>query len=139
MAYLKVTPFKGIRRFQVRGKLAPRFIGPFRITARKGAVAYQLDLPPSLSDVHNVFHVSQLKKCLRPPLQEVSLQDIEIQPDLTYTEHPICILDETERVTRNRAIKFLKVQWSNHPAEEATWEREDWLMAEFPSLFSNRK
>ena len=96
-----MTPLKGTKRFHVKGKLAPRFIGPFEITARRGEVAYQLELPPELSDVHNVFHVSQLRKCLqvlvKPDLyKDVNHQAIDLQPDLTYRERPICILDETE-------------------------------------------
>jgi hypothetical protein len=95
--YLKVSPFKGTRRFQVRGKLAPRFIGPFRITKRVGVVAYQLDLPQSLSTIHNVFHISQLKKCLRVPTDAANLETLDLQAGLTYEKHPIAILDYDER------------------------------------------
>lgn len=133
--YLKVSPMKGMQRFQVKGKLAPRFIGPFRILAKRGSVAYQLELPPSLSDVHNVFHVSQLKKCLRVPTEATNLEDLDLQPDLSYRERPIRILEEMERKTRNRSINFLKVQWSNHTEDEATWEREDRMREEYPELF----
>ena len=138
--YLRVTPLKGTKRFHVKGKLAPRFIGPFEITARRGEVAYQLELPPELSDVHNVFHVSQLRKCLQVPdkpnlYKDVDHQAIDLQPDLTYREKPIRILDEAERRTRSRTIKYFKVQWSNHTEAEATWEREDYLRSEFPDLF----
>ena len=92
--YLRVTPLKGTKRFHVKGKLAPRFIGPFEITARRGEVAYQLELPPELSDVHNVFHVSQLRKCLQVPdkpnlYKDVDHQAIDLQPDLTYREKTI--------------------------------------------------
>ena len=116
---------KGVHRFQVKGKLAPRYIGPFRILAKMGSVAYQLELPPSLADVHDVFHVSQLKKCLRVPTEATELEKLDLQPDLSYQEHPIQILEEKERKTRNHSIKFIKVQWSNHTEDEATWERED--------------
>ena len=138
--YLRVTPLKGTKRFHVKGKLAPRFIGPFEITARRGEVAYQLELPPELSDVHNVFHVSQLRKCLQVPdkpdlYKDVNHQAIDLQPNLTYRERPICILYEAERRTRSRMIKYFKVQWSNHTEAEATWEREDYLRSEFPYLF----
>ena len=138
--YLRVTPLKGTQRFHVKGKLAPRYIGPFKITDRRGEVAYQLELPPELSDVHNVFHVSQLRKCLQVPdkpdlYKDVNHQAIDLQPDLTYRERPICILDEAERHTRSRTIKYFKVQWSNHTEVEATWEREDYLRSEFPYLF----
>ena len=138
--YLRVTPLKGTKRFHVKGKLAPRFTGPFEITARRGEVAYQLELPPELSDVHNVFHVSQLRKCLQVPdkpnlYKDVDHQAIDLQPDLTYREKPIRILDKAERRTRSRTIKYFKVQWSNHTEAEATWEREDYLRSEFPDLF----
>jgi hypothetical protein len=139
--YLRVTPLKGTKRFHVKGKLAPRYIGPFKITDRRGEVAYQLELPSELSDVHNVFHVSQLRKCLQVPnrpdlYKDIDHQAIDLQPDLTYRERPVRILDEAERCTRSRTIKYFKVQWSNHTEAEATWEREDYLRSEFPYLFS---
>jgi hypothetical protein len=92
--YLRVTPLKGLKRFHVKGKLAPRFIGPFRILARKGKVAYQLDLPERLSEVHDVFHVSQLRKCISPLTKQADLADLELSQDLTYVKHPIKILEE---------------------------------------------
>jgi hypothetical protein len=138
LVYLKVTPFKGAHRFQVKGKLAPRYIGPFQIIKRSGEVAYKVDLPSSLSSVHNVFHVSQLKKCLRAPTERVeNYEDLKVQEDLSYPEEPIRILDEAERITRRRVIKFLKVQWKIHSESEATWEREDCPRSEYPSLFPN--
>jgi hypothetical protein len=101
-----------------------------------GEVAYQLELPARLSDVHDVFHVSQLKKCLSEiKLDHLSLEDLDVKDDLTYKEHCIRILDTSQRVTRSRVIKMCKVQWSHHSEKEATWEREDELMAEFPKLF----
>ena len=100
---------KGMQRFQVKGKLAPRYIGPFWIRAKRGLVAYQLELPPSLSDVHNVFHVSQLKMCLRVPTEATEFEALELQPDLSYLEYPIAILEETECKTRNHVLKFVKV------------------------------
>jgi hypothetical protein len=90
--YLKVSPIRGMRRFKVKGKLSPRFIGPFLILKRVGEVAYQLELPDHLSDVHDVFHVSQLKKCLRVPDEQLPMEDLSVQDDLTYAEYPIKIL-----------------------------------------------
>jgi len=84
--YLKVSPMKGVNHFRVKGKLAPRYIGPFPIIDRCGQVAYRLKLPERLSGVHNVFHVSQLKKCLRVPDQVQDIEDVELEPDLTYAE-----------------------------------------------------
>jgi len=135
--YLKVSPIRGLRRFKVKGKLSPRYIGPFQILERKGEVAYQLELPERLSDVHDVFHVSQLKKCLRVPEEQLPLEELNVQDDLTYSEHPVKILETSQRITRSKIIKMCKVQWSHHSEDEATWEREDELMAEFPQLFYN--
>nr|CAI44654.1 OSJNBa0004L19.17 [Oryza sativa Japonica Group] len=135
--YLRVTPLRGVHRFQTKGKLAPRYVGPFRIIARRGEVAYQLELPASLGNVHDVFHVSQLKKCLRVPSEQADSEQIEVREDLTYVERPVKILDTMERRTRNRVIRFCKVQWSNHAEEEATWEREDELKAAHPDLFAS--
>jgi hypothetical protein len=97
--YLKVSPMRGLRRLKVRGKLALRFIGPFKILEKRGEVAYQLELPPQLSDVHNVFHVSQLKKCLRVPEEQVPKEDLDAKEDLSYQEYPIKILETSKRVT----------------------------------------
>jgi hypothetical protein len=94
--YLKVSPMRGIHRFKVKGKLAPRYVGPFKIIDRKREVAYQLKLPPQLSDVHDVFHVSQLKKCLRVLEEQLPMEELDLEGDLTYNERPIKILDTAE-------------------------------------------
>jgi hypothetical protein len=128
---------RGIRRFNVRGKLAPRYIDPFKVLEQKGEVAYRLELPFSLSRVHDVFHVSQLKKCLRVPEEQAPLEGLDVQEDLTYTEHPVKILKTSERVTRNKKIKMCRVQWSHHTEDEATWEREDELRKTYSGLFAS--
>jgi hypothetical protein len=133
--YLKMSPLRGMRRFKVKGPLSPRVIGPFRVFRRVGEVAYQLELPDHLADVHDVFHVSQLKKCLRVPKEQLPMEDLIVQEDLTYAEYPIKILDTLTRVTRNKVIKMCKVQWSYHGEDEATWEREEELRVDFPHLF----
>jgi hypothetical protein len=133
--YLKVSPMRGSRRFRVKGKLAPRYVGPFKIIDRKGEVAYQLELPPQLSEVHDVFHVSQLKKCLRVPEEQLAMEYLDLGGDLTYCERPIKILDIAERVTHSTVIKICKVQWSHHTEDEATWEHEEELRANYPELF----
>jgi hypothetical protein len=118
---------KGMKRFGVKGKLAPRYIEPFPILEKCGTVAYKLNLPPSLARVHNTFHVSQLKKCLKAPVNIVLPEVTPLEADLSYLEHPIKVLDQKDRVTRHKTIKFFKIQWSNHSEEEATWESEDFL------------
>jgi hypothetical protein len=100
--YLKVSPIRGMRRFKVKGKLSPRFIGPFMILKRVREVAYQLELPDHLADVHDVFHVSQLKNCLRVPEEQLPMEELSVQDDLTYTEYPIKILDTLTPVTRSK-------------------------------------
>jgi hypothetical protein len=137
--YLRVTPLKGMQRFHVKGKLAPRYIDPFKILERRGEMSYKLDLPSELSEFHDVFHVSQLRKCLQVPdkpetFKEIDHNSIDLNHDLTYRERPIRILEEDVRLTCRRKIKMYKVQWSNHTKDEATWEREDYLRREFPGL-----
>jgi hypothetical protein len=132
--YLKVSPMKGIKRFGVKGKLAPRYIEQFSILEKCGTVAYKLDLPPSLARVHNIFHMSQLKKCLKAPVDVVLPVVTPLEADLSYPKHPIKILDQKDRVTRRKTIKFFKIQWSNHSEEEATWESEDFLRSRHPDF-----
>jgi hypothetical protein len=105
---------RGLCHFKVQGTLAPRFTGPFKILENRGEVANQLELPPPLSDVHDVFHVSQLKKCLRVPEEQIPIEDLDAKEDLSYQEYTIKILETSERVTRNKRIKMCKVQWSHH-------------------------
>jgi hypothetical protein len=133
--YLKVSPMRGLRRFKIRGKLVPRYIGPFKILEQRGKVAYQLELPPQLSNVHDVFHVSQLRKCLRVPEEQMSLEELIVGEYLTYQEYLVKILDTSKKVTRNNCYKMCKVQRSDHTEEEVTWEKEDQLKAEFPDIF----
>jgi hypothetical protein len=141
-AYLRVSPLRGIKRFGIKGKLAPRFIGQYKILARKGEVAYKLELTEVVAAVHDVFHVSQLKMChpgmVDTPLRDiVPLDEVQLESDLTYEEKPIKILDTAERFTRSMTIRFCKVKWSHHTKEEATWEREDDLRQDHPNLFAS--
>jgi hypothetical protein len=108
--YLKVLPIWGVRRFEVKGKLAPRYIGLYQILLRHGEVAYQLSLPKNLFVVHNVFHVSQLKKCLRVPEEQLPMEGLEVQEDLTYIEKPTRIIETADRVTRRKTIRMCKVR-----------------------------
>jgi hypothetical protein len=118
--YLKVSPMKDVKRFGVTGKLSPRYIGSFPILEKCGKVAYKIELPPLLAGVHDIFYVSQLKKCLMSPVDIVLPEVAPLDTDLTYPERPIKFLDQKSRITRCKTIKFYKIQWSNHTAEEAT-------------------
>jgi hypothetical protein len=135
--YLKLSPTRGLHHFKTRGKLAPRYIRPFKILGQRGELTSQLELPPQLSDVHDVFLVSQLRKCLRVPEEHMPLEELTIGEDLTYHEYPVKILDTSEKVTWNNRYKMCKVLWSNDTKDEATWEKEDQLKAEFPDFFFN--
>ncbi|XP_028090928.1 uncharacterized protein LOC114291095 [Camellia sinensis] len=126
---------KGVMRFGVRGKLSPRFVGPFEVLDRIGEVAYRLALPPSLVGVHNVFHVSMLRKYIPDPSHVIDHAPLQFKEDLTYEEHPIRIADRKEQVLRRRVIHYVKVQWSNHSEREATWELEDEMRQKYPQLF----
>jgi hypothetical protein len=118
--YLRVSPMKGMKRFGVKEKLAPRYIRPFPIPEKCGTVAYKFDLPPSLARVHVIFHVLQLKKCLKAPVDVVLSEVTLLEADLSYPEHPIKVLDQKDCLTRHKTIKFFKIQWSNHSEEETT-------------------
>jgi hypothetical protein len=107
-----------MQHFHAKGKLAPQYIGPFKILERRGEIYYKHELPPKMSDIHDVFHVSQLRKCLQVPkktetFKEIDHDSIDLNHDLTYRERPIDILEEDVRLTRRRKIKMYKVQWSN--------------------------
>ncbi|WVZ94733.1 hypothetical protein U9M48_040597 [Paspalum notatum var. saurae] len=124
--YLRVSPMKGVHRFGVKGKLAPRYVGPFKISEKCGPVAYRLELPPRLAAVHDIFHVSQLKKCPRVPEEEIDTSQVQIEPDLTYEAGPVKVPDQKQRSTRRSTVTMYKVQWSEHTEEEATWETEEY-------------
>ncbi|CAN6697774.1 unnamed protein product [Malus baccata var. baccata] len=118
-----------------KGKLSPRYIGPYEITERVGEVAYRLELPPELSKVHNVFHVSMLRHYVSDPSHVIPPQPLEINPDLTYDEEPVTILDWKDKVLRNKTMSLVKVLWRNHSVEEATWETKDRMREMYPRLF----
>ncbi|KAM6566176.1 hypothetical protein CsatA_025304 [Cannabis sativa] len=135
--FLRVTPRKGlsVKRFGKRGKLSPRYVGPFQILDRVGSVAYRIALPPSLSGVHNVFHVSQLRKYVSDPSHVLSYETLGLQEDLSYNERPVKILDQKDRILRNKTITLVKVLWRNSVVEEATWELESDMREQYPELF----
>jgi len=124
---LKVSPWKGTIRFGKRGKLNPRYIGPFEIIQRIGPVAYKLDLPPELGNVHNTFHVSNLKKCLAHVPEIIPVADVRVDDKLQIVNEPIAILDRDSKRTRHSRIPIVKVQWNSTHGPEFTWEREDYM------------
>ena len=133
--FLKISPTKGVIRFGVRGKLSPRFIGPFQILERVREVAYRLALPPSLDGVHNIFHVSQLRKYVKDDSHILDHSELELRPDLTYTEQPVAVLDRSTKVLKDKSIPLVLVSWNRHSRGEATWEREDVVRERYLQLF----
>ena len=113
-----------------------RYIGPYEILERIGPVAYRLALPPSLAGVHDVFHVSLLRKCLADANAVIDSHQPVVQPNLTCTEKPVEVLDHKEKVLRTKTIKYVKVRWSGQTEREATWELEDAMRQRYPELFS---
>ena len=133
--FLKVSSWKKVLRFGKKGKLSPRFIGPYEITERVGPLAYRLALPPSLDQIHNVFHVSMLRKYRSDPSHILTVGDVEVRQDLTYEEEPVEILAYETKVLRNKRVPLVKVRWRNHRTEEATWETEQSMRQQYPQLF----
>ena len=134
LVFLKVAPMKGILRFRRKGKLSPRCIRPFEILERVGSVGHKLALPPSLSSVHDVFHVSMLRKYIVDPTHVIDYKPLEIEENLSYQEKPTKILAREVKALRNRNIGFVKVLWRNYQIEETTWEREEEIKEKYPEL-----
>jgi len=135
LVYLKVSPMRNVYRFGNKGKLSPRYVGPFQVLKRVSPLAYKIEMPPNLAGVHDVFHVSQLRKCVHDPSQVISHEPLDIQPNLTYEELPVQILDRKEHRLRTKSIPLVKVLWRNHGVEEASWELEQQMRDKYPQLF----
>ncbi|GJX90755.1 putative reverse transcriptase domain-containing protein [Tanacetum coccineum] len=134
---LKVPPWKGVVRFGKKGKLAPRFVGPFEIIKKVGPVAYRLDLPEELNGVHDTFHVSNIKKCLADPTLKVTLDEIRVDAKLNFVEEPLEILEREFKKLKHSRIAIVKVRWNSKRGPEFTWEREDQMKLKYPHLFSD--
>ncbi|GJZ21471.1 putative reverse transcriptase domain-containing protein [Tanacetum coccineum] len=134
---LKVSPRKGVIQFGKRGKLNPRYIRPFKILKRIGPVAYKLELPEELSNVHNTFHVSNLKKCLSDESLVIPMKELKLDDKLNFVEEPVEIMDREIKQLRQSRIPIIKVRWNSKRGPEYTWEREDEIRAKYPHLFSN--
>ncbi|KAM1538045.1 hypothetical protein ACFX10_003001 [Malus domestica] len=133
--FLKLSLWKGVVHFGKRGKLSPRYVGPYHIIERISAVAYRLELPPELSLIHNVFHVSMLQKYVPDPSHIIQLEPLEVNPDASYVEEPVAILDRQDKVLRNKVIPLVKVLWRNHAVEEANWETKESMWNQYSFLF----
>ncbi|GKF72111.1 hypothetical protein Tco_0208225 [Tanacetum coccineum] len=133
---LKVSPWKGVVQFGKKGKLAPRYVGPFEIVECVGPVAYRLKLPQELSCVHDTFHVSNLKKCLAEPDVQLPLDEIKIDENLRFVEEPIEIVERDVKKLKQRRIPLVKVRWNSRQGAKYTWEREDQFRKKYPNLFS---
>ena len=136
--FLKVSPWKKILRFGRKGKLSPRFIGPYEIAERVGPVAYRLILPPELEKIHDVFHVSMLRRYRSDPSHIISPSEVEIQVDMSYEEEPMRILAREEKEVRLKRVPLVKVLWLKHGIEEATWETESSMKERYPNLFTGK-
>ena len=137
MVFIKVSPLRNVVLFGAVGKLAPRFAGPFPIIERIGQMAYKVELPEKLAGVHNVFHVSHLRKCLHESAEVVEpsiLEDVEVEKEATLRRAPIRTLGTEIKKLRNREVKLVKVQWSE-AEEDATWETEEKMRRLYPFLF----
>ncbi|KAJ8751935.1 hypothetical protein K2173_000681 [Erythroxylum novogranatense] len=133
--FLWVSPWKGVLRFGRKGKLSPRYIGPYEILERIGPLAYRLALPSEMSQMHDVFHVSMLRRYRSDSKHVIPAQDIEIASDMSYVEEPVQIIGSRVKQLRNRVIPLVKILWKNHPTEEATWETEEHMRNQYPHLF----
>ncbi|GJZ86076.1 putative reverse transcriptase domain-containing protein [Tanacetum coccineum] len=134
---LKVSPRKGVIRFVKREKLNPRYIGPFKILERIGLVAYKLELSEELSNVHNTFHISNLKKCLSDESLVIPMKELRLDDKLNFVEEPVEIMDREVKQLKQSRIPIIKVRWNSKRGPEFTWEREDQIRAKYPHLFSN--
>ncbi|GKE45022.1 putative reverse transcriptase domain-containing protein, partial [Tanacetum coccineum] len=134
---LKASPWKGVIHFSKRGKLNPRYTGPFKIIAKVGTVAYRLELPEKLSRVHSTFHVSNLKKCLSDETLVIPLDEIQIEDKLHFREEPVEIMDREVKRLKQSCIPIIKVRWNSRRGLECPWEREDQMQKKYPHLFAN--
>ncbi|GKA96010.1 hypothetical protein Tco_0818105 [Tanacetum coccineum] len=134
---LKVSPQKGDIRFGKRGKLNPRYIGPFKILKKVSPVAYKLELPKEFSNIHSTFHISNLKKCLSDESLVIPMKELRLDDKLNFVEEPIEIMDREVKQLKQSRIPIVKVRWKSKRGPEFTWEREDQISAKFPHLFSN--
>ncbi|GKD61529.1 hypothetical protein Tco_1299038 [Tanacetum coccineum] len=135
---LKVTPWKGVVHFRKKGKLAPRYVGPFEILERIGLIAYRLRLPEELNSMHDTFHVSNLKKCLADASLHVLLDEIKVNKTLCFVKEPVEIMDREIRKLKRRKIVLVKDRWNLKRGPGFTWEHKDQMRIKYPQLFVDR-
>ncbi|GJU43658.1 hypothetical protein Tco_1200924 [Tanacetum coccineum] len=136
---LKVSPWKGVIRFGKRGKLSPRFVGPFKVIERIGPVAYKLELPDKLRGIHNTFHVSNLKRCFANDDVVIPLDEVQLDNKLHFVEETVEIMDREVKRLKQSRIPIVKVRWNSRRGPEFTWEREDFFKSKNPHLFARRR
>ncbi|GJT50065.1 putative reverse transcriptase domain-containing protein [Tanacetum coccineum] len=136
---LKVSPWKGVIRFGKRGKLSPRFVGPFKVIERIGPVAYKLELLDKLCGIHNTFHVSNLKRCFVNDDVVIPLDEVQLDNKLHFVEEPVEIMDREVKRLKQSRIPIVKVRWNSRRGPEFTWEREDFFRSKYPHLFARRR
>ncbi|GKF26653.1 hypothetical protein Tco_0082547 [Tanacetum coccineum] len=134
---LKVSPWKGVIHFGKREKLNPRYIGPFKIIAKIGTIAYRLELPDKLSRVHSTFHVTKLKKCMADEPFAIPLDEIQVDDKLNFIEEPVEVTDREVKRLKQSRIPIVKVRWNSRRGPEFTWERKDQMQKKYPHLFTN--
>ena len=137
--FLRVSPWKGVIRFSRKGKLSPRYIGPYEILERIGPLAYRLALPQEMAQIYDMFHVSMLRRYRSDPTHVLKNEEVEIDDNLSYVEERVRIIGHKTKQLRNREIPLVKVLWRNHSQEEATWETEENMKREYPYLFTGIK
>lgn len=134
--FLKVSLWKKNLQFGQKGKLSPIFVGSYEILDKVGLVAYRLALPPELSKIHNVFHVSMLRRYRSNPSHVVQIEELDVESNISYEEEPVRILAREVKELRTKKIPLVKVLWRNHSIEESTWERKSQMKDQYPHLFT---
>ncbi|XP_022042400.1 uncharacterized protein LOC110945069 [Helianthus annuus] len=130
----KVSPWKGVVRFGKRGKLSPRYLGPFEVVSRVGPVAYRLKLAKELSGFHDVFHVSNLKKCLFDETLIIPPGEVQVDDKLRFIEELVEVQDRKTQLRRSK-IELVKVRWNSKRGPEFTWKRQDQMQQKYPHIF----
>ncbi|XP_075504478.1 uncharacterized protein LOC142541914 [Primulina tabacum] len=136
--FVKVTPMRGVIGFGKKGKLSPRYIWPFEILERVGTLAYRVAMPLNLAGVHNVFHISMVRKYMLNLSHVMNFEPLQLTPNQTFEERPTQISDRYERRLWNKVIQMVKVKWLNHSEEDDTWETEAEMRSHYPQRFGNK-